>query len=143
MNSEAVLDSTVSQAEPMALGVVQLTSQTRLTNNNWPTIRVKLSVQNKQQIVGPFRRGGWRSSPLGSGSKRGCDRALRRVILTSHRLVPIVSAVQRVLTKERSVGAHHARSSFSHLFVAPCQLKLHISLNRVDAVYDMLLQQTR
>lgn len=40
----------------------------------------------------------WCSPPLGSGSKRGCDRALRRVILSSpllssRRLVPIVSAV--------------------------------------------------
>lgn len=56
MNSVAVLDWIISQAEPMALGVVQLTSQTRLTNNNWTTIRVKLSGQNKQQIVGPLRR---------------------------------------------------------------------------------------
>lgn len=45
-----------SQDEPMTLGIVRPSSQTRLTNNNWPTIRVKLSGQNKQQIVGPLRR---------------------------------------------------------------------------------------
>lgn len=49
----------------MALGIVQLTSQTRLTNNNWPTIRVKLSGQNKQQIVGPLRRQAFLSVRLG------------------------------------------------------------------------------